>query len=111
MQQRTSIDVRNGKEVIIWNLAKDGKLSLKTADDSLIHPSANNNRSLWRYVWKWKGLKRIKTFIWLMVQEKILANETRYIRHMTDNSQCQRCGRNGESFLPAIRDCQASLEV
>ena len=46
-----------------------------------------------------------------MVEEKLLTNEARYIRHMTYNKLCQICGKVGEPILHAIRDYQVSSKV
>jgi hypothetical protein len=58
---------------VLWN-----------AQINKVDPSRHKD-SIWRWVWKWKGPKRIKAFLWIAAQNGLLTNEARVRRHFTEN--------------------------
>ncbi|GAU36816.1 hypothetical protein TSUD_219190 [Trifolium subterraneum] len=76
-----------------WKLSVDGYFSLKTAyefmenqhqEDLYINP-------IFEKVWHWKGPNRIKAFLWKLSQGRLLTNEERRHRNMTNSDLCPRC--------------------
>ena len=70
----------------------------------LIQDHTDGNKIKWRSIWKWKGRERIKTFIWLMCQDRLLTNTARFARNMTEDNRCQKCEREIETSLHVIKD-------
>jgi hypothetical protein len=48
-------------------------------------------KPLWRLVCRRRGPERIRTFLWLVIHNKAMANEIRYKRHMNGSPNCH-CG-------------------
>jgi hypothetical protein len=68
---------------VLWN-----------AQINKVNPSRHKD-SIWRWVWKWKGPKRIKAFLWIAAQNGLLTNEARVRRHFTKNpSYCQQVSKS-----------------
>ncbi|KAF7800755.1 Ribonuclease H protein [Senna tora] len=78
----------------------------------LISPNLNTPRpTIWSKIWKWPVHERIRSFIWLITHGKILTNSHRRHRNLTDNATCPRCGREDETVLHALRDCDEVAEL
>lgn len=60
---------------------------------------------MWRCVWHWDGPERIRMFIWLLIQQRILTNAERVRRHLTLDASCHVCGGTVETALHVVRDC------
>ncbi|CAA0832753.1 Unknown protein [Striga hermonthica] len=90
-----------------WGFSENGQFTTKSAYSYLFgtHQPTASDRSSWRIIWKWVGPQRIRQFLWLVVQEKLLTNVERRRRHLTDSSTCPLCGRGEESTLHCLRDC------
>ncbi|CAN1758205.1 Putative ribonuclease H protein At1g65750 [Linum perenne] len=52
-----------------------------------------------------------KHFIWLVCHNRILTNEERNRRHLTNQVVCPRCSIHSESLSHVIRDCHFALQV
>lgn len=60
--------------------------------------------------WGWKGPNRYRAFIWKIIHEKLLTNEERHKRRMTDDALCPRCGDYPDSIMHVLRDCEQVQE-
>ncbi|KAL4284458.1 hypothetical protein GQ457_16G019810 [Hibiscus cannabinus] len=60
---------------------------------------------LWKAVSKYRGLPRIRMFLWLVFKRKILTNSEHVRRHMSINSCCGLCGALVEDLSHLFRDC------
>ncbi|CAN1310611.1 Putative ribonuclease H protein At1g65750 [Linum perenne] len=100
-----------GDDQWVWGVEKDGKFSIKSAY-KLLHelpelPSPAN----WSVVWRWKGPNRIRFFLWLAMQERLLTNQCRKRRHMTEDISCPLCPNEEETVGHVLRDCTFANEV
>ncbi|CAN1151988.1 Putative ribonuclease H protein At1g65750 [Linum perenne] len=100
-----------GADCRVWGLEANGVFSIKSAYSLLKDIGANDSDSNWRHVWNWRGPNRIKHFIWLASHSRLLTNEERNPRHLTDQVMCPRCPNNVESISHVIRDCSFALQV
>ena len=66
---------------------------------------------LWRKIWKWKALECYKTFLWSCARERLLMNEKRVYKHLTNDDKCPVCQVATESILHVIRDCKVAADV
>lgn len=62
-------------------------------------------------IWRMKIQQRIKVFIWIMAHGKIMTNNERWRRRLTDSVECSRCSQGEESVLHATRECQWARKV
>ncbi|CAN1136739.1 Putative ribonuclease H protein At1g65750 [Linum perenne] len=63
----------------------------------------------WKSVWKWSGPNRIRHFLWLTIQNKLLTNDERRRRHLTEDGSCRRCGNQCEDVNHIMRECPAAV--
>ncbi|KAJ8768371.1 hypothetical protein K2173_021524 [Erythroxylum novogranatense] len=84
-----------------------GSFSTASAHTALCSSDWNPVDAHWSHVWHWKGPAHIQTFIWLLMHEALLTNQTRRRRHLTESEACFYCGQD-ESALHVVRDCPRS---
>ncbi|KAL4334150.1 hypothetical protein GQ457_07G011810 [Hibiscus cannabinus] len=60
---------------------------------------------LWKAVLKYRGLPRIRLFLWLVFQGKILTNSEQVRRHMSNDPGCGLCGASVEDLSHLFWDC------
>ncbi|CAN1135031.1 Putative ribonuclease H protein At1g65750 [Linum perenne] len=101
----------SGADRLVWGLEENGVFSIKTAYLILKDLNMDGGDYDWRLAWRWKGPNRIKHFIWLVFHNRILTNEERNRRHLTNQVVCPRCSIHSESLSHVIRDCYFALQV
>ncbi|CAN1339270.1 Putative beta-glucosidase 41 [Linum perenne] len=95
----------------IWGLEPKGGYSVRSGyllAKGLV-PIETNDR--WRLIWRWKGPQRVRQFLWLMGNNRLLTNEERCRRHLVTNNECGICPGEPESCLHILRDCLAAKQV
>ena len=55
-------------------------------------------------MWKIKAPQRIKTFMWLVMNDTLLTNHSRLRRNMVTNDLSALCGTNFETMLHVLQD-------
>ncbi|KAJ8767189.1 hypothetical protein K2173_013586 [Erythroxylum novogranatense] len=100
-----------GADLPIWRLTSNGNFSIKSAYGLLTRDCTQEEKDIWRVVWKWKGPERVKTFLWLLSHGKLLTNEVRLRRNLAPSASCPLCQDHTESILHAIRDCPKVREM
>ncbi|KAJ9162495.1 hypothetical protein P3X46_022262 [Hevea brasiliensis] len=76
--------------------------SMNQEEDDFFWGEGSKLRSM---IWKWPGMQRVKSFLWLVANNGLLTNATRVRRHINSDSSCHICGEKEESILHALRDC------
>ncbi|KAF7842708.1 putative ribonuclease H protein At1g65750 family [Senna tora] len=94
------------EDMVIWRHTHDGNFSTRSAYGAISSSDASPSNSFWKLLWKWKGMERVKTFLWLCGHDRLLTNEARKRRGLTDVDACCRCGMDVESLLHTLRDCR-----
>ncbi|CAN1802249.1 Putative ribonuclease H protein At1g65750 [Linum perenne] len=89
----------------------DGKFIIKSAYRIAYTQPAPNDCALWKECWKWRGPNRIRLFLWLATQEKLLTNKERCKRNMTTSESCEYCHLSSESVGHVLRDCTFAKKV
>ncbi|CAN1780458.1 Putative ribonuclease H protein At1g65750 [Linum perenne] len=98
-----------GEDQWIWGLSKDGKFTIKSA--YLLLQNASSGQDMWNSIWQWKGPNRVRLFLWLAIQDKLLTNSQRQRRHLSSDATCSTCQDPNEDVSHVIRDCKFALEV
>jgi hypothetical protein len=95
-----------------WKLSVDGNFSLKTAYESIEnqHQEDLYTNPIFEKVWHWQGPNRIKAFLWKLSHGRLLTNEERRHRNMTNSDLCPRCHDYPESIMHCLRDCEDARE-
>lgn len=89
-----------------WNHTSNGLFSLSSAYQIL---SEDNEKEfshdvLFKLIWRWRGPQRVRTFLWKLAHGKLLTNEERSHRGMTNDSLYARCSSDEESIMHLLRD-------
>ncbi|CAN1844818.1 Putative ribonuclease H protein At1g65750 [Linum perenne] len=101
----------SGDDRLVWGLEDNGVFSIKSAYLLLKDINTGDEVYDWRLAWRWNGPNRIKHFIWLVCHNRILTNEERSRRHITNQVVCPRCLNHSESLSHVIRDCCFAVQV
>ncbi|XVE83745.1 hypothetical protein DITRI_Ditri16bG0111000 [Diplodiscus trichospermus] len=65
----------------------------------------------WKIIWRWKGPQRIRSFLWLAVQDRLLTKTELCRRHMANDETCGWCHEGKETGLHVLRDCNVARQV
>lgn len=63
-----------GEHYLSWIGAANGRFSVKNAY-FVRREDDHGVEGIWKLIWKWPRPQRIRTFLWLVVQNKLLTNE------------------------------------
>uniref|UniRef100_A0A6N2N1I9 Reverse transcriptase zinc-binding domain-containing protein n=1 Tax=Salix viminalis TaxID=40686 RepID=A0A6N2N1I9_SALVM len=96
---------------MIWKQTSDGKFTVKTAYLAGEEGDNVHRDPVWKIIWKWKGLERIKVFLWTVAHNAVMTNELRWRRRITDNRYCCYCGNAVENLIHVLRDCPKARRV
>ena len=77
---------------------------VKSNYDLITKAKAYPKKQLWKAIWKWKPTKKVKTFPWLLVNDKLFTNVNLVSKKMSTCAYCLRCGAELKTSLYAIRD-------
>jgi hypothetical protein len=63
----------------------------------------------WSKMWKLLVPERVKTFMWLIIHNRILTNEFK-ARMGLGNAVCSYCSSTAETMIHVLRDCSVAME-
>lgn len=104
LQKISAFELIEDEEVVdevFWNGSASGGFSLGSAMH-LVQGNADEARVVdenWKWIWKLPVPQRMRFFMWLSYQDRIMSNGNRFIRHLTDDPRCFTCGEVEESTL------------
>ncbi|KAK9028235.1 hypothetical protein V6N11_068045 [Hibiscus sabdariffa] len=64
---------------------------------------------VWRVIAEFKGLPRVRMFLWLVCHERVLMNAERRRRRLTQDSSCAICGDDREDLDHLLRFCPSTI--
>ena len=64
---------------------------------------------LFKLIWKWKGMERIKLFLWLMANDALHTNDFRVCSHVANSPYCTRYDEDLHEFYSACSQRLSSL--
>ncbi|CAN1186113.1 Putative ribonuclease H protein At1g65750 [Linum perenne] len=101
----------SGDDFWVWGEEDSGCFSVKSAYRILHSQPTALSCNSWMSVWRWRGPNRIRHFLWLAIQSKLLTNLERTRRHMSASANCPHCQHPEESVSHVLRDCPFAAEV
>ncbi|KAL1071464.1 hypothetical protein V6Z11_D11G091000 [Gossypium hirsutum] len=101
----------SGSDKIIWASSASGVFSVRSAYWYLKENSWNPQEDYWKIVWKYPGPQRLRVFLWLAFQQKLLTNSERARRRIGHCSSCPICGHDIEDLVHVLRDCPSAQDV
>ncbi|KAK8678981.1 hypothetical protein V6N13_144456 [Hibiscus sabdariffa] len=66
---------------------------------------------VWKAVAGFRGLQRIKSFLWLLAKDRLMTNAERVQRHLTSIAHCYACGASTESAHHIFRECPTAVAI
>ncbi|CAN1788669.1 Putative ribonuclease H protein At1g65750 [Linum perenne] len=100
-----------GEDSIVWGLEPNGAFSVRSAYLMIMDNAVTPSDSVWRHIWRWYGPNKVKHFLWLASHKKLLTNEERGRRHLTNQVLCHRCSVHTESISHVIYECDFAMQV
>ena len=101
----------DGDDFLYWGTSKTGHFTIKYAFDLVDGHRWDEDHPKWKVVWKWRGPERVNSFLWLVMNDKLLTNMERVRRHMTDIAMCGRYHVDSEVVLHVLRDYHFSTQI
>nr|GMC79836.1 LINE-type retrotransposon LIb DNA [Ipomoea batatas] len=92
-------------DALYWSSSLGGMFSVH---DAYRYIAGSDSREEVDWVWKVKTSKRCRMFLWLAVKNKLLTNEVRVRRQLTDDSSCMACGELCESVDHILMHCDVA---
>ncbi|CAN0917038.1 Putative ribonuclease H protein At1g65750 [Linum grandiflorum] len=100
-----------GSDSMVWGLEPSGKFSIRTAYLLLKDLQEETSDHRWKGIWRWQGPNKIRHFLWLASHNRLLTNEERGRRHLTNQVLCSFCSTRTESCIHILRDCCFARQV
>ncbi|KAF7823171.1 putative ribonuclease H protein At1g65750 family [Senna tora] len=90
---------------VAWRHSSDGVFSTKSAYLAITKEDGTVRHSFWKLLWKWKGMEKVRSFLWLCGHDRLLTNVARKRRGLAATDVCARCNGAAEDLLHTLRDC------
>ncbi|KAF7822242.1 ribonuclease H [Senna tora] len=90
---------------VAWRHSSDGVFSTKSAYLAITKEDGTVRHSFWKLLWKWKGMEKVRSFLWLCGHDRLLTNVARKRRGLAATDVCARCNGATEDLLHTLRDC------
>ena len=103
-------DAESG-DLVYWHGTPRGKFSIKSAIMLMKNESEFLNEDCWDMVWTAPIQQRQRAFLWLTCHDRLMDNNNRFKRKLTDDPKCFICGHDVESSIHVLRDCPAASMV
>ncbi|KAK8630332.1 hypothetical protein V6N13_079130 [Hibiscus sabdariffa] len=94
-----------------WARSHDRTFSVRSAYEALRDSSLSVSNAAWKVIAGFRGLQRIKTFLWLLAKDRLLTNAERVRRHLSSSARCEACGAAVESAQHIFRECPIAVAV
>ena len=75
-----------GEDTMVWWSSGDGNFNIQAAHSVITHPDLSPSDPLFKLIWKWEGMERIKSFLWLVVFDALRTDEFRVRCHISNSS-------------------------
>lgn len=94
-----------------WMDPATGKFSVSTTYDIAIGEDCSTDAAKWNSIWKIKVPNRVRTFLWLVTHNRIMTNENKVKRGMTESDKCWCCCNTVENEEHVLRHCALAERV
>lgn len=114
LQEVDSFELQTDEEAIdriYWNRSDSGGFSIKFPLKIIRGEGRMGVQKCWAATWKVRALQKVRFFIWLALQVRLMTNENQIIRGFTNDASCLWCGANEETVDHIIRRCPAAQKI
>ncbi|CAN1162623.1 Putative ribonuclease H protein At1g65750 [Linum perenne] len=98
-------------DIPVWGLEPNGCYSVRSGYLLSIGLEDYNGMSIWKRIWRWEGPQRVRQFLWLAVNDRLLTNAERHRRHLATSTDCNLCHEVSEDVTHILRDCPPAKET
>ncbi|KAL2941204.1 hypothetical protein RDABS01_029554, partial [Bienertia sinuspersici] len=99
------------EDLLFWNGATSGGFTIKSVLKIIRQEDDQPNDDAWEWVWSAPAQNRVKFFLWLVMHDRILSNENRVKRGLSDDRSCPLCHHGYETTLHLLRDYDAAKQI
>lgn len=99
-----------GDDLLSWGSSSVKSFTTKEAYQVMTGHHHLHSSPIWKKIWKWKGMERIRLFLWALAHNRIPTNLRRHMCFSADLS-CQWCHGTTEDSLHVVRDCTTASKV
>ncbi|CAN1826391.1 Putative ribonuclease H protein At1g65750 [Linum perenne] len=103
--------LNGGEDDWVWGLERTGPFTIRSAYNLICQAENPPDLGIWKVLWSWKGPNRIRLFLWLAVKDKLLTNDGRVRRGLSQEAQCTRCNDGSETISHLLRNCSFAKET
>ncbi|KAK8516598.1 hypothetical protein V6N12_049321 [Hibiscus sabdariffa] len=89
----------------------DRQFSVSSAYEKLMANRWSAPHPFWKKVWSLAIPQRLRLFIWLTLNQKLMTNVERARRGISESPCCDLCGGLSESVLHVLRDCPPARAI
>ncbi|KAA3474835.1 GTP cyclohydrolase 1-like [Gossypium australe] len=100
-----------GKDRIIWASSGSGSFSIRSAYWASKESSWRPRNDIWKSIWRYQGPHRVRLFLWIVANQRLLTNSERTRRGIGQSNACPRCGHACEDIMHVLRDCTTAKEA
>ncbi|KAK8529359.1 hypothetical protein V6N12_060142 [Hibiscus sabdariffa] len=101
-------DPLDGNDRCMWRWTPNHNFVLKSAYMNLVDSIWLPKQAIWKVIWRLNVPQRIRLFLWIAYQQKLMTNAVRHRRNLTVIPHCLNCSNQPETVLHALRDCADS---
>lgn len=91
-----------------WKGSLHGNFSVSAAYKMINGQDTDPNG--WKWFWKLKIPEKLKSFIWIILHNKLPTNQLRALRGMTTQDSCPRCNAGPEDINHLFRVCPKAAD-
>jgi hypothetical protein len=109
----SGFELNNEKDTLMWSWdTKGGQVNAKQAYEVQLMEDMEEEPTFWyTELWKWQLPLKVKLFIWLMLEQKILTWENLAKRGIIGPSRCVLCGNNEETMYHLFVECSFTKDI
>ncbi|KAL9236717.1 hypothetical protein vseg_011353 [Gypsophila vaccaria] len=98
-------------DTYFWNASPCGTFTVKSTMEMIRSDSNSDTRINWKLPWRIPAPQKVRLFVWLVLQDRILSNSNRLKRGLADNARCSACGHLEETTLHILRECPKAKRI
>ncbi|KAK8473962.1 hypothetical protein V6N11_000308 [Hibiscus sabdariffa] len=98
-------DPSDRPDTCVWRWSPKHNFVTKLCYDRMIDNSHQPKLPIWKTIWNLQVPQRIQLFFWIAYKGRLLTNDERCHRGMTDSPTCPVCFHHTESIVHALWDC------
>ncbi|KAK4274299.1 hypothetical protein QN277_017543 [Acacia crassicarpa] len=99
-----------GDDLMVWGETAHGTFTVKSAYFMIEKPIQNHFGRVYKAIWSWKGVEKIRIFLWLAYSNRLPTNAWRS-SWSSMSAVCLHCYQGVEDQLHILRDCPYARNI